>query len=184
MPQITVVTGNPNKAKEIASILHGLEVDFHSFNIPEIQSFELEEVVRHKVQAAFDVARGPVIVEDVSFQVSALGNFPGPFVKFWENHVGYDVAVRIAEQAGDTTVTVRCGVGYADATQTIYAEGVVNGKLVSRRGGEGFGFDYYFIPDGATETFSEMGKDKKNQISHRFKALHAMREKLSASGVI
>lgn len=157
MPKITIVTGNPNKAKEIASILDGLEFDFQSFNIPEIQSFELEEIVRHKAQAAFMAAHQPVIVEDVSFQVEALGNFPA---------------------------SVRCGVGYADHAQTLYAEGVVKGTLVARRGGEGFGFDYYFVPEEYTQTFSELGKDKKNQISHRSKALRAMRETLHTAGIL
>lgn len=184
MAKITIVTGNPNKAKEIASILDGLEVDFQSFDIPEIQSFELEEIVRHKAQAAFLAAHGPVIVEDVSFQVEALGNFPGPFVKFWEKNVGYDLAVRIAEQAGNMSATVRCGVGYADYAQTLYAEGVVKGKLVARRGGEGFGFDYYFMPEEYTQTFSEMGKNQKNKISHRARALQAMRNTLHSVGII
>lgn len=184
MPKITIVTGNPNKAKEMASILNGMEVNFQSFDIPEIQSFDLAEVVQHKAQAALVAAHGPVIVEDVSFQVAALGNFPGPFVKFWEENVGYDLAVRIAEQAGVMDVTVRCGVAYADGKQTLYTEAVVTGKLVLRRGGEGFGFDYYFIPEGETETFSEMGKDKKNKISHRSKALQAMRNKLQVAGLI
>lgn len=184
MSEITIVTGNPNKAQEIALALDGIDCDFQSFDLPEIQSFQLEEVVQHKVRSAFAAAQRPVLVEDVSFQVAALGNFPGPFVKFWENHVGYDLAVRITEEMGNDAVTVRCGVGYTDGTQTLYAEGVVTGKLVSRRGGEGFGFDYYFVPDGRTDTFSEMGKQKKSLISHRALALQAMRKKLQTAGIL
>lgn len=184
MSKITIVTGNPHKAKEIASILTGLEVDFQSLDIPEIQSFELVEVVKHKAQTAFAMAQRPVIVEDVSFQIEALGNFPGPFVKFWEKHVGYDLAVQIAEKAENFVATVRCGVGYADEKQTFYAEGVVKGKLVARRGGEGFGFDFYFIPEGYMQTFSEMGPGQKNKISHRAKALDVMHEQLKSLGLI
>lgn len=184
MSKITIVTGNPNKAQEIAMALDGIDFDFQSFDLPEIQSFQLEEVVQHKVKSAYAAAQRPVLVEDVSFQVAALGNFPGPFVKFWENHVGYDLAVQIAEKMQNNAVTVRCGVGYTDGTQTLYTEGVIDGKLVTRRGGEGFGFDYYFLPDGQTQTFSEMGKQNKSVISHRAKALQAMRNKLQKAGIL
>ena len=50
-------------------------------------------------------------------------------------------------------------------------EGIVNGEIIrERRGGEGFGYDPIFQPDGYDQTFAELGLEVKNQISHRARA--------------
>ena len=50
-------------------------------------------------------------------------------------------------------------------------EGIVNGEIIrERRGGEGFGYDPIFQPDGYDQTFAELGIEIKNQISHRARA--------------
>ena len=50
-------------------------------------------------------------------------------------------------------------------------EGIVNGEIIrERRGGEGFGYDPIFQPDGYDQTFAELGNDIKNTISHRARA--------------
>jgi XTP/dITP diphosphohydrolase len=47
-------------------------------------------------------------------------------------------------------------------------EGIVNGEIIrERKGGEGFGYDPIFRPDGYDQTFAELGADIKNKISHR-----------------
>lgn len=184
MSTITVVTSNPNKAKEIAVILGGGDITSQALEIHEIQSFDLEEIVRYKVTEAQKKIDASVLVEDVSFDIAALKGFPGPFVKFWEKNVGYDIAVQIAQTFGDDRVVARCGVGYADAERVLYAEGSVSGRLVSRREGEGFGFDFYFLPDGEQKTFSEMGLAAKNKVSHRKRGFEWMLEQLTAFRIL
>jgi XTP/dITP diphosphohydrolase len=52
--------------------------------------------------------------------------------------------------------------------------GECKGKIApSIRGANGFGYDPVFIPQGFTKTFAELPPAKKNQISHRSKALRA-----------
>ena len=54
----------------------------------------------------------------------------------------------------------------------IVARGECKGKISKeKKGTEGFGYDPVFIPEGFNETFSELGTDFKNTISHRGKAL-------------
>jgi len=56
-------------------------------------------------------------------------------------------------------------------------EGVVEGTVVDPpRGTGGFGYDPVFQPDGFKETFAEMAPELKNKISHRAKAIAAVRE--------
>lgn len=180
---ITLVTGNPNKAAEFAKLLAGTEIRTAPLEIPEIQSFDLEEIVRAKVEHAQRALGGAVLVEDVSLDLEVLGGFPGPFVKFWAKNVGHDTAVGLIEKTGKDKATIRCGFGYADGTRVIYVEGKISGRFVPRRGETGFGFDFYFVPDGETQTFSEMG-ERKSEIGHRRLGLDAMCRRLKEEGII
>ena len=182
MSTITIVTSNPNKAAEISGILTGVDIASAALEIPEIQSFSLEEIVKEKALHAYRELQRPVLVDDVGFYLDVLKGFPGPFVKFWEKDIGYELAFQIAEKFGNDRVTVRCGFGYADRERFLYAEGVVEGRIVSQRQREGFGFDFYFVPDGYDQTYAEMGREAKNLISHRRRGIDAMREKLIAEG--
>lgn len=175
---ITLVTGNPNKLAELREILRGVELEARAIDLPEIQSMSLEEIVRVKARSAYEAVGGPVIVEDVSFEVRALGGMPGPFVKWWAKTAGYEPALAVCERAGDFAATARCGSAYCDAGRLEYAEAAVTGRLTGRTEGEGFGFDYYFVPDGYDRTFALLGMDVKNQISHRARSLRLLREKL------
>jgi XTP/dITP diphosphohydrolase len=61
-----------------------------------------------------------------------------------------------------------------------FFEGIVNGEIIrERRGGEGFGYDPIFQPDGYDKTFAELGADIKNTISHRARATEKLCEYLS-----
>lgn len=54
--------------------------------------------------------------------------------------------------------------------------GKTPGTIVEPRGPPDFGWDPCFEPDGFNQTYAEMPKDVKNAISHRGKALDALRE--------
>jgi XTP/dITP diphosphohydrolase len=55
-------------------------------------------------------------------------------------------------------------------------EGVCEGKIgLAPRGSGGFGYDPLFIPDGAEETFAELGEASKNRLSHRYRALERVK---------
>lgn len=175
---ITLVTGNPNKLKELQAIFSGVKMRTEALDIPEIQSLDLEEIVRAKVRAAFDAVGGPVIIEDVSFEIAAMKGMPGPFVKWWAKTAGYEPALAVCEKAGDWSALARCGAAYCDGERVEYVEGVLSGRMTQKSEGEGFGFDYYFVPDGYDETVAELGMDVKNQISHRALAMSALRARI------
>lgn len=61
-----------------------------------------------------------------------------------------------------------------------FFEGRLNGSIISeRRGSRGFGYDPVFVPDGGSQTLSQMEEDCKNSMSHRGKALTKMAEFLN-----
>jgi XTP/dITP diphosphohydrolase len=76
-------------------------------------------------------------------------------------------------------------VCYADefALQTQVFEGTCEGRIAFAPCGEkGFGYDPLFIPEGYAQTFAELGDDVKNTLSHRARALAALRARMSVAG--
>ncbi len=56
-------------------------------------------------------------------------------------------------------------------------EGLVEGEITDiPRGESGFGYDPVFVPHGFDKTFSELGLEIKNSISHRAKAMKKLNE--------
>ena len=72
-----------------------------------------------------------------------------------------------------------CPCGCTSIKEVHQFEGIVNGEIIrERRGGEGFGYDPIFQPDGYDKTFAELGMDIKNHISHRARATQKLAEYL------
>jgi non-canonical purine NTP pyrophosphatase (RdgB/HAM1 family) len=181
---LTLVTSNPNKKIEVEEILVGIEITTKALEIPEIQSLDLKEIVFAKAKAAYAAMGTPVLVEDVSFELGCLKGFPGPFVKWWKQAVGYELAVEIAKIENKYDAIARCGAAYCDGNDVLYAEGVVKGRLTDKAGESGFGFDPYFVPEGHEKTFAQMSPEAKNGLSHRARAFKELRTELKALGVL
>jgi XTP/dITP diphosphohydrolase len=63
--------------------------------------------------------------------------------------------------------------------QTEVFDGACEGRIGFEAVGQGgFGYDPLFTPDGHQQTFAELGEATKNQLSHRAKALEALRKRL------
>ncbi len=179
MVSFTLVTGNPGKLEESRRIL-GFEVASQALDLPEIQSLDLGEVLRAKVEVAWQALGVPVVVEDTSLELAALNSFPGPLVKWMLEAVGPEGIAKVGLAQGKPAVTARCGLCYRDAQRTLIAEGETSGTLVlPGRGRDGFGWDPVFLPDGETRTYGELSAAVKDQIGHRGRAWRAL---LSALG--
>lgn len=81
--RITLVTGNPRKVEEAAAVLsgYGIEVEQLTLVIDEIQHHDPRAITEAKARAAYQAARRPVVVADSSWDIPALGGFPGGYMK-------------------------------------------------------------------------------------------------------
>jgi non-canonical purine NTP pyrophosphatase (RdgB/HAM1 family) len=163
----TLVTSSPHKAEEIAAIV-GTALPTAALDLPEIQSLDLREVLRHKAREAFGRLGRPVVVEDVSLELVGLKGFPGPLVKWLLRAAGPEGLIALCRGTGEWRARAVCGVLGWDGGREVWAEGVVDGAIVAKpRGASGFGWDPVFVPDGYDRTYAEMSADGKNAISHR-----------------
>jgi len=162
-------------------MLPEMEIDSIRANVDEIQSMDLEEIARKKARAVFATLNAPVVVDDTGFYLDELQGLPGPFFKYFEDILGIEAPIKLLRESQNRKAFARTCIAYFDGTNEFVVTGEAHGSVTRElRGPEGaFGFDYCFIPDGETETFAEMGIEKKNTMSHRSRALQMLKERLS-----
>lgn len=167
---IYMVTGNPGKLRELEAIVpDNLHIQMRPLELDEIQSMDLNKIVRDKLQRAYDQLNAPVMVDDVSAGLDSLGGLPGPFFKFFEEEMGPATLLKLSGKPG-AKATITCTAGYYDGSEFIICQGTTKATIVEPRGKNGFGFDQVVLVDGQQKTNAEMTADEKNQISHRRKA--------------
>jgi len=165
-----LVTGNPGKLIETQRIL-GCEIESVDVELPEVQSLDLDEVLRVKANEAAHHTDGAFVVEETGLELAALNGFPGPLVKWMLQAIGAEGIARVAIAAGDPGVRARCRLLFRDAEREVTAEGVTEGTLVlPGRGTHGFGWDPVFQPIGEERTYGELKDGDKDGIGHRGRA--------------
>jgi len=173
--KLTLITGNDGKAREYAALL-GIEVLPVKIPLIEIQSLDVVEVVQTKVSDAWTKLGSPVLVDDTGLTLAAWNGLPGALVSWFLQSVGPQGILDMASAVSDRRATVTTALGYADANGVQVFTGSLEGTLTAEiRGRGGFGYDSIFLPGGFGKTFAEMTGDEKNEMSHRRRAVDAMR---------
>lgn len=176
-----LVTGNPSKLAEARRLFPRLDAE--ELDLPEIQSLNLESVLRAKAHEAYRQLERPVIVEETGLELLSLNGFPGPLVKWMLESIGAEGIARIVVTEGDPRATARCALMFYDGDREVLAEGTTSGVLVlPPRGDRGFGWDPVFEPDGSDRTYGEMSAEEKDAISHRGHAWRAFEQALASIG--
>ena len=183
--KMVVATNNAHKLKEIAAIL-GQEIELLSLkdiqcfvDIPETAD-TLEGNARQKAMYIYENYGMDCFADDTGLEVEALGGAPGVFSARYAGE-GHDSEANmqklLKELAGKENRkaqfrTVICLI--RNGKEHLF-EGIVKGEIIQeKRGGEGFGYDPIFVPEGYDLTFAELGDDVKNTISHRARAVEKL----------
>jgi len=172
--QITFITGNQKKADYLAKYL-GYPVDHRKLDLDEIQSLDLKEIVEHKVRQAYEKIKKPVIVEDVSLEFKTLGGLPGPFIRFFIDHVPFETICTMIN-GKNRHATAKCVFGYYDGVELKLFEGSLDGTIAETPAGEnGYGWDKIFIPDGYTVTRAQLNEEDDQKTYVQIKPFAALK---------
>ena len=207
MNKIVFATNNKHKLEEIRSIL-GEEFEVLSLSdigchedIPET-SDTLEGNAMQKAQYVFDKYGYACFADDTGLEVEALGGEPGIYSARYaaldgDDSISHDSEANMAKllrklegienrKARFRTVIALITnnplpIGEEMGERLQLFEGIVNGSIIrERRGGEGFGYDPIFQPEGYDKTFAELGNEVKNHISHRARAVQKLADYLKS----
>ncbi len=193
--KVLLATNNQHKADEIRHALSIPGWEFVTLAEAGIRSDPAEDAetflgnARIKAQAAHEASGMAVIADDSGLQVDALGGAPGVHSARYagpESDDGANNAKLLAELEGvadeERTARFVCTLVFVDESgEEIVAEGAVEGRIGSaEQGSEGFGYDPLFFPDeyDGEVTFAQVPEADKSRISHRGRALKALKEEL------
>jgi non-canonical purine NTP pyrophosphatase (RdgB/HAM1 family) len=183
MRTLVFATNNKHKLHEVSQMLHGI-VDIKSLadmglegDIPETAD-TLQGNALQKAQWVWDRTHTDCFADDTGLEVEALGGAPGVFSARYAGGAGHDSDANMKkllhelENKDNRRARFRTVIALIIDGKVKTFDGIVNGEIIKeRRGGEGFGYDPIFKPEGYDKTFAELGVDVKNQISHRARAV-------------
>ncbi len=189
--RIVFATGNENKMKEIHMILSDLGMDIVSMKQAGVDidivedGMSFEENAEIKARAVSRILTNDIVLADDSgLEIDYLDKAPGIYsARFAGEDTSYDIKNRILldrlEGVPDEKRTARfvCAVAavFPDGTTSVVRE-TIEGRIAHEISGEnGFGYDpIFYVPEYGCTT-AEMDPEQKNLLSHRGKALRAMR---------
>lgn len=175
MQTITFITGNQDKYTYLAKYINH-PIEHCKLDLEEIQTLELQKVVKHKVHEAYKKLHKPVFVEDVSLEFTALGRLPGTFIKWFIDELPLEEICLLLEGKNRTAIA-RCIFGYFDGTEEVYFEGFMPGTISEKPAGtRGFGWDAIFIPEGFSVTRAELSEEDYMKTYTTIKPLDAFKE--------
>ncbi len=193
--QLILATRNAHKLHEIEQILGpkfvvgGLQDRGEVAEVNESGSSYRENAILKAVTISKQLP-GLIVADDSGLEVDALGGAPGirsaryggpnatPETKI-AKLLGH--LAKVDAKGDQRRARFRCVLAVARDGQALATfEGVVEGKIAEQpRGSHGFGYDPVFIPNGFEETFAELPKEVKNNVSHRAKAIRKFQTELA-----
>ena len=190
--QILFATGNEDKLKEIRQIL-GDGYRVLSLKEAGIRAHVVEDGTtfqENAIKKASEICRlsGQIVMADDSgLEIDALNKEPGVYSARYmgedtDYHTKNNALIRRLDGVPDEQRTARfvCVIAAAFPDgRVLTAEGVMEGRIgYEEAGSNGFGYDpIFFLPEYGC-TSAQLSPEEKNRISHRGRALRAMKQSL------
>ncbi|WP_031939857.1 RdgB/HAM1 family non-canonical purine NTP pyrophosphatase [Prescottella defluvii] len=187
--KILVASRNAKKLGELRRVLEAAGIDgLEVIGLDEVPAFpETPETGAtfedNALVKALDGAAAtglPCVADDSGLEVDALNAMPGVLSARWSGTHGNDDAntALLLAQLSDTP-DERRGAAFVSAcalaipgSDPVVVRGEWRGRIVREpRGGNGFGYDPVFEPEGEQRTSAELSPQEKDAASHRGRAL-------------
>ena len=191
MLKILLATGNRKKVDEIKAILSDSNLEVFSMNdgikIPDVEE-DGDSFEENSKKKALEIAKATgmvTIADDSGLCVEALDGEPGVYSARYSGENATDLEnnkkliqrLKGIENRKAKFITV-ITLGTPDGKSFSF-KGEIEGVIIDEaRGDKGFGYDpHFYLPD-YEKTFAEM-PEIKNKISHRARALEALKKDIN-----
>lgn len=191
---LILASHNAKKLDELKALLAGSGVEIRGAAAlglaePEETAPDFAGNAAIKAHAAASATGLPALADDSGLVAHGLDGAPGIRSARWAGpEKDYAMAMRkvtdgLAQRFGGfeaadrraAFVTVLC-LAWPDGEERFF-EGRVEGRLIETpRGENGFGYDPIFVPEGESRSFAELTQAEKAALSHRGRAMRAMRD--------
>lgn len=198
--RLIVATGNPGKLREFKALLEGVRIDGAPYELlsladvnvpspPETgDSFLANAMLKAEHAAAFTGAAA--LADDSGLEVDALKGAPGIYsARYAQGEPSSEQNIDAANNAKllrelkglpleRRTARYRCALVLIDSRfpAPLVAQGSWEGVILDApRGSGGFGYDPLFWLPEQQQTAAQLSAQDKNRLSHRGKALNALR---------
>jgi len=194
--RLVVATANPGKLREFRALLEGLAFELVSLadlELPSPQetgpSFVANALLKARHAAA--LSGSAAVADDSGLEVDALNGAPGIYSARYAGVDADDAAnnrklmqALAGVAAAQRGARYRCALAFVEGAQDaapLTAESSWEGFILDApRGSGGFGYDPYFWLPELSRTAAELEPAQKNALSHRGKAMRALRDALAA----
>ncbi len=193
--KIIFATGNEGKMREVRLILADLGFPVLSMKEAgascdaEENGSTFGENAAIKARAVWKQTGGIVLADDSGLVVDYLGGEPGIYsARYLGEDTSYEIKNQViidrlaeAEEEERTARFVSAIAAVLPDGRELFTEGTVEGLIAHEPAGTGgFGYDpIFYLPEYGV-TSAQIPIEKKNEISHRGKALEAMKAKLKS----
>jgi XTP/dITP diphosphohydrolase len=197
---LVVATSNRGKLHEFRELFADLPIDLKPMAEALPRKIEIVEDqrtfegnARKKARLVAEACAMPVLADDSGLEVDALDGAPGVRSARYAGEGATDSQnnrklLTALQEMGEAprTARFRCVIVLHDPialAEPLIADGTCEGEIATGpRGAHGFGYDPIFIVRDVPgrRTMAELSDDEKNTISHRGRAVHAMRSRLRA----
>ncbi|MCC8139663.1 MAG: RdgB/HAM1 family non-canonical purine NTP pyrophosphatase [Lachnospiraceae bacterium] len=193
--KILFATGNADKMREIREILEGTGIEAVSLKEAGVSleveengaTFEENAII--KARACMELTGEVALADDSGLEVDAMGREPGVHSA---RYMGRDTSYHIknksiidrleGKEGEERSARFVCAIAAAFPDgRVLTTRGTMEGRIAyEERGENGFGYDpIFYLPEYGCCS-AELSPEKKNELSHRGRALRAMKDRLLA----
>mgnify|MGYP000958527295 CR=1 FL=1 len=193
---LIIASGNAHKVKEFEQLLDGIHFKVYSASVcggmPKVDenggSFVANSQIKAEALRAIAPKEAWVMADDSGLEVDALEGAPGVYSARYAgpDASDQDNVTKLLKALGDLpkeqrTARFRCVLCVIDEFGLVsFYDGSCKGHIaIAPTGGNGFGYDPVFIPDGYDQSFAELGDTVKGKLSHRAKAAEWLKSTLA-----
>lgn len=187
--KVILGTNNLHKLQEFKEIFTDNSIDIELISLRELED-KIPEPVEDgtsfyenaliKAKYYYDYFKIPVMTDDSGICCNALDGLPGIYSARYastngENSDSYQNLLKLLDdlkEKDDRSAYYECSLVYYDGEKIIEGHGKFYGEIIDEeKGKNGFGYDPIFYLKEYGKTVSELDRDLKNKLSHRYLAI-------------
>lgn len=186
MKKLLIASNNDHKFQEISALLADLPLELLKpkdlgiyLDVPETgASYYANALI--KARAFHEASQLPVLADDSGLEVVTLDGMPAiyshrftPIDGATDRDRCFYMLGRLAEKPDPWIAAFQCtAMLYLNHKEVYSSHGVCPGQIImDYRGEGGFGYDPIFFLAGENLTMAELNPERKNEVSHRARAI-------------